>query len=225
MPLAIHLVTLFPDLCQGYIAGSIVGRARRRGLVDIATVDPRQWADGRFKKADDRPFGGGPGMVLMAPPLAGALDHLRSTNPGARLLVTSPQGRALDQPLARELAGERSLIVLCGHYEGIDERIMEIYRPEPFSIGDYVLSGGELAALVLVDAVTRLLPGALGDERSAAEDTFSFVGEAEEFDHPCYTRPREFRGLAVPDALVTGDHAGIERWRKARRAERGRDVR
>ena len=215
--LAIHLVTLFPDLCRPALAGSIVGRARRRGLIAVDTVDPRQWAGGRFKKADDRPFGGGPGMVLMAPPIAGAIDHLQARNPGSRLLVTSPQGRKLDQPWVRELAAERSLIVLCGHYEGIDERISDLYHPEPFSIGDYVLSGGELAALVLVDAVTRLQVGALGDERSAVEDSFS---AGDEVDHPCFTRPREFRGLSVPEALVAGDHAGIERWRKARRNER-----
>lgn len=215
--LAIHLVTLFPELCRPALAASIVGRARRRGLLSVETVDPRQWAGGRFKKADDRPFGGGPGMVLMAPPLARAIDHLRARNPGARLLVTSPQGRKLAQPWVRELAAERSLIVLCGHYEGIDERLMELYQPEPFSIGDYVLSGGELAALVLVDAVTRLQPGALGDERSAIEDSFT---TGDEVDHPCFTRPREFRGLSVPEALVAGDHAGIERWRKSRREER-----
>lgn len=214
--LAIHLITLFPELCRPALAASIVGRARRRGLIAVETVDPRQWAGGRFKKADDRPFGGGPGMVLMAPPLAGAIDHLQARNPGARLLVTSPQGRKLEQPWVRELANERSLIVLCGHYEGIDERISDLYHPEPFSIGDYVLSGGELAALVLVDAVTRLQAGALGDERSAIEDSFSAGNEV---DHPCFTRPREFRGLGVPAALVAGDHAGIERWRKARREE------
>jgi tRNA (guanine37-N1)-methyltransferase len=219
LPLAIRLVTLFPDLCEPYLAGSIVGRARRRGLVDVAAVDPRHWAGGRFKKADDRPFGGGPGMVLMAPPIAGAIDHLRAGHPGARLLITSPQGRRLDQPFARELASERALIVLCGHYEGIDQRIDDLYQPEPFSLGDYVLSGGELAGLVLVDAVTRLIPGALGDERSAADDSFS---QGDELDHPCFTRPREFRGQVVPEALISGDHAGIEHWRQARRAERTR---
>ena len=213
-----HLVTLFPELCQPYLAASIVGRARRRGLVTIETTDSRHWAGGRFKKADDRPFGGGPGMVLMAPPIAGALDHLLARNPGSRLLITSPQGRKLDQPYVQELARERCLIVLCGHYEGIDERITELYKPEAFSLGDYVLSGGELAALVLADAVTRLQPGALGDERSAAEDSFSH--DDAELDHPCFTRPREFRGLSVPEALITGDHAGIEKWRKSRRAER-----
>jgi len=216
--LVVRLVTLFPELCEPYLSASIVGRARRRGIVDISTVDPRQWAEGRFKKADDRPFGGGPGMVLMAPPIAGAIDHLRARHPRARLLITSPQGRKLDQQMIRELAGESALIVLCGHYEGIDERIMECYHPEAFSIGDYVLSGGELAALVLADAVTRLQPGALGDERSAAEDSFSHPDA--ELDHPCFTRPREFRGLTVPEALINGDHAGIDQWRKKCRAER-----
>jgi tRNA (guanine37-N1)-methyltransferase len=213
-----YLVTLFPELCEPYLSASIVGRARRRGLVAINIVDPRQWAGGRFKKADDRPFGGGPGMVLMAPPIAGALDHLRARHPGARLLITSPQGRKLDQTYAQELANEHTVIVLCGHYEGIDERIIDLYQPEAFSLGDYVLSGGELAALVLADAVTRLQPGALGDERSAAEDSFSHTDT--ELDHPCFTRPRDFRGLQVPAALINGDHAGIEAWRKKRRIER-----
>ena len=221
MVVTFHLVTLFPELCQGYLSCSIVGRARRRGVLGVELVDPRRWAGGRFKKVDDRPYGGGPGMVLMAPPIAGALDHLQTRAPGARLLVASPQGRQLDQPFAQELATAGNLIVLCGHYEGIDERIAELYRPEPFSLGNYVLSGGELAALVLVDAVTRLLPGALGDARSAAEDSFSH-GAGDELDHPCFTRPREFRGLAVPEALITGDHASIERWRRDRRNERSR---
>jgi tRNA (guanine37-N1)-methyltransferase len=217
VPVRIHLVTLHPDLLRGPCESSIVGRARRRGLVELSFTDPRRWAEGRHKKVDDRPFGGGPGMVIAAPPMAGAIDHLRAQEPAARLLITSPQGRRLDQPWVRELALEPALVVLCGHYEGIDERIDALYRPEPFSLGDFVLSGGEPAALALVDAVVRLLPGALGNAASAVEDSF---GDGGELDHPCFTRPREFRGLEVPAALIAGDHAGIARWRAEERRRR-----
>lgn len=210
-----HIVTILPELCTSGIDHSIVGRARRRGLVSVDLVDPRRWAEGRHKKTDDRPFGGGPGMVMAAPPIAGALDYLASREPRARLLMTSPQGRRLDQPWIRELAGAESLIVLCGHYEGIDQRIADIYQPEPFSLGDYVLSGGEMAALVLVDAVTRLVPGVLGNADSAVEDSFS---DGDTLDHPCYTRPRIFRDREVPAALIAGDHAGIAAWRASLRA-------
>jgi tRNA (guanine37-N1)-methyltransferase len=218
----LDIITIFPDACQGYLDASIVGRARRRGLIEIVLHDPRAWAGGRHRTVDDRPFGGGPGMVLMAPPIAGCIDHVRTLSPAPRLLMTSPQGRRLDQPWVRELARDQHLIVLCGHYEGIDERIVELYRPELFSIGDLVISGGELAALVLADAVTRLQPGALGNEQSAASDSFSHEGAA--FDHPCFAPPREFRGMSVPEALLSGDHARIARWRederKARSAKR-----
>jgi tRNA (guanine37-N1)-methyltransferase len=216
----IDLITLFPDACQGYLDASIVGRARRRGLLEVNLVDPRAWAGGRHRKVDDRPFGGGPGMVMMAPPLAGCLDHLLAQSDHARVLITSPQGRRLDQSRVAELDRDRHLVILCGHYEGIDERIMELYRPEPFSIGDLVISGGELAALVLVDALTRLRPGALGNETSASAD--SFAG-GNGLDHPCYSRPREFRDLPVPEALMSGDHAAIEAWRAAERERRTRD--
>ncbi len=162
-------------------------------------------------------------MVLAAPPLAGCIDWLRTTSAQSRLLITGPQGRRLDQPWIAELAREQHIIVLCGHYEGIDERIAQLYQPEEFSVGDLVLSGGELAALILADAVTRLIPGALGNAASAAEDSFAHAGE--QLDHPCYTRPREFRGLAVPDALMSGDHARIAAWREEQRRTRTRDRR
>ena len=220
---SIDLVTLFPEAVQGYLDTSIVGRARRRGLIDIEPVAPRRWAEGRHKKCDDRPFGGGPGMVLMADPVAGCLDHLRARRPGARMLVTSPQGRRLDQAFITELVACRHLIVLCGHYEGIDERVLEEYAPEPFSIGDLVISGGELAALVLVDACVRLLPGALGNAASAVEDSFA-AGDGE-LDHPCFTRPRVWREREVPEALIAGDHAGIAAWRAAQRAQRSQSPR
>ena len=213
----IDVITIFPEACSGYLDASIIGRARRRGLVEINLVDPRAWAGGRHRKVDDRPFGGGPGMVLMAPPLAGCLDYLMTQSPKARLLITSPQGRRLDQPAVRGLAGEQQLIILCGHYEGIDERIIELYHPQAFSIGELVISGGELAALVLVDAVVRLCPGALGNAQSALEESFS---SGDELDHPCYTRPRDFGDLVVPEVLMSGDHQAIEAWRKQVRQAR-----
>lgn len=206
----IDLVTLFPDTCRAYLDASIVGRARARGLITVGCADPRAWAGGRHRKVDDRPFGGGPGMVMMAPPIAGCIDHLSTLSRRPRLLITSPQGRKLDQKRVVDLAREEHLIVLCGHYEGIDERIIELYHPEPFSIGDLVISGGELAALVLVDAITRLQPGALGNEQSAASDSFA---DGDQLDHPCYTRPREFRDLVVPEVLMSGNHTAIKRWR------------
>jgi tRNA (guanine37-N1)-methyltransferase len=214
----IDLITAFPDSCRSPLDTSIVGRARRRGLVDIRCNDPRAWAGGRHRKVDDRPFGGGPGMVMMAEPIAGCLDFVLAQSPAPLLLMTSPQGRRLDQAWARELATRAHLVVLCGHYEGIDERIVELYGPQLFSIGDYVLTGGELAALVLCDAVVRLLPGTLGNADSAVSDSFSGNGPA--FDHPCYTRPREFRGLQVPETLISGDHADIEQKRSRQRQER-----
>ena len=213
----IDLITSFPEACQGYLDASIVGRARRRGLIEINLVDPRAWAGGRHRKVDDRPFGGGPGMVLMAPPLAGCLDYLATQSAKPRLLMTSPQGRILDQPLVAELDREAHLVVICGHYEGIDERIDQLYRPLAFSIGELVISGGELAVLVLSDALARLRPGALGNQESAVADSFA-VGR--ELDHPCYTRPREFADLAVPEVLMSGDHQAIAAWRSEQRRQR-----
>jgi tRNA (guanine37-N1)-methyltransferase len=211
----IDLITLFADACEPYLEASIVGRARRRGLATIACHDPRRWAGGRHRKVDDRPFGGGPGMVLAAPPLAGCLDHVLAQSAAPRLLVTDARGRPFDQALARELATTAHVVVLCGHYEGIDQRIYDLYRPEPFSIGPYVLSGGELAALVVADAVVRLLPGALGNASSAVEETHT-PGHGD--DHPCWTRPPEFRDLRPPEVLLSGDHAAVERWRAGRRS-------
>jgi tRNA (guanine37-N1)-methyltransferase len=215
----IDLITIFPEVCQAYLDSSIVGRARRRGLVTIQCHDPRAWAGGRHRRIDDRPFGGGPGMVLMAPPISGCLDYLQTMSRRSRLLITSPQGRRLDQRFIAELDGEDHLVVICGHYEGIDERIMELHAPEPFSIGDLVISGGDLAAMVLVDALTRLRPGALGNENSAVAESFA---EGEQLDHPCYTRPREFRELTVPEVLMSGDHAAIEKWRAGERERRSK---
>ncbi len=212
----VDLVSLFPEALAGYLASSIVGRARRRGLLTVDLIDPRWYAGGRYRVVDARPYGGGPGMVLAPEPLGRCLDALVGRAPRSRLLVTSPQGRRLDAAWAGELAREQRLIVLCGHYEGIDERVLEHYQPEEFSIGDVVLSGGEPAALVLVDAIARLVPGVLGDERSAVEDSFADGL----LDHPCYTKPRVWRGREVPPVLCSGDHAAIAAWRREQRQRR-----
>jgi tRNA (guanine37-N1)-methyltransferase len=217
----IAVVSLFPELIQEHCTASIVGRAQRRGLVDIQARTPRDFVGGRHRTVDDRPFGGGPGMVLAAPPIATCLDGIQSDIGNHRLLLTSPQGRRLDQAWLQELSQEPALCILCGHYEGIDERIVQLYQPEEFSVGDYVLSGGELPALTLIDGLVRLLPGALGHHQSAAADSFT----DNELDHPCYTKPREFRGLQVPDVLCSGDHGKIEAWRALQRQARTRQRR
>ena len=179
------IISLFPESLEGYCSTSIVSRAQRAGKLELNFVDPRRWAGGRHRVVDDRPYGGGPGMVLGVPPIARTVDALKAQGP-MRLLMTSPQGRRLDQPYLQELSEERHIVVVCGHYEGIDERFVDLYQPEEFSIGDFVLSGGELASLVLIDGIARLLPGVLGHELSAVEDSFSNEGL---LDHPCYTRP------------------------------------
>jgi len=213
----IDVLSIFPEAVEPYLAASIVGRARRRGLVEVDVIDPRMWAGGRHKTIDDRPFGGGPGMVIAAPPVAACLDYVRTRSAAPRLLMTSPQGRRFDQGWARELAEEAHVAILCGHYEGIDERIVELYEPELVSVGDMVLSGGELAALLIVDVVVRLLPGALGNAESAVQETDLAAGA---YDHPCYTRPRTFRELSVPEPLLSGDHRRIAAWREQERARR-----
>ena len=213
--LRVDLLTLFPALFEGFLSESILSRAIDKGLVAIHRWDIRDWAEGKHKQVDDRPFGGGPGMVLMAPPTVAAVEAVRArAEPPGRLIVLTPQGRTFDQARARELAGEPRLILLCGRYEGFDERILETLEPEPLSIGPYVLSGGEVAAMVVIDAVMRLVPGVLGDAESALDESFGPDGGLE---YPQYTRPRSFRGRAVPDILLGGDHAAIARWRREHR--------
>ncbi len=222
-PLRIDVLTLFPGLFDGFLGESILHRAIRSGLLDIRLRNLRDWAGGKHRQVDDRPFGGGPGMVLMAPPVVDAVEAVRgeTEHPG-RLVALTPSGRRLDQSLVRDLAGERRLVLLCGRYEGFDERIFEILGPELVSIGDYVLSGGEVAAMVVIDAVMRLIPGALGDAESALDESFGPEGGLE---HPHYTRPRDYRDRAVPDILLGGDHAAIGRWRRAQAAARTLDRR
>lgn len=213
--LRVDLLTLFPSLFDGYVDESILKRAIVRGLVEIHRWDIRDWAEGKHKQVDDRPFGGGPGMLLMAPPVVAAVEAVQAmTDPPGRLIALTPRGRTLDQAFVRELALEPRLILICGRYEGFDERIFDVLQPESLSIGDYVLSGGEVPAMVVIDAVMRLLPGVLGDEASAVDESFGPDGGLE---YPHYTRPREFRGRTVPDVLLNGDHAAIERWRREQR--------
>ncbi len=208
----VDVLTLFPGLFEGFLSESILKRAIEHGLIVIRLWNLRDWAEGRHKQVDDRPFGGGPGMVLMAPPVVASVEAVQGMgdHPG-RLIALTPSGRKLDQEWIRDLANERRIILLCGRYEGFDERILETLDPELLSIGDYVISGGEVAAMVVIDAVMRLIPGSLGDAESAIDESFGLEGGLE---YPHYTRPREFRGRAVPEVLLGGNHAEIERWRR-----------
>jgi len=204
----IDIVTLFPGMVEPALGDSIVGRARARGLVDIRVHNLRDWAEGRHRVTDDTPFGGGGGMIMKPEPIARCLETLRA--PGARVILLDPAGRRFTQPVARELAGERHLVLLCGRYEGVDERVRERLVDEELSIGDYVLSGGEVAAIAVTEAVIRLRPGVLGDGAAPSRDSFS----RGLLEHPQYTRPEMFEGQAVPEVLRSGDHARIERWKQ-----------
>ena len=204
----IDIVTLFPGMVEPVLAESMLGRARARGLVDIRVVNLRDYAEGKHRVTDDYQFGGGGGMVLKPEPLFAAVEALRT--PGARVVLLDPRGRTFTQKVAAELAREAHLILLAGRYEGVDERVSGRLADDAISIGDYVLSGGELPALVVTDAVTRLLPGALGAEGAAARESFA----SGLLEPPQYTRPEEFRGARVPAVLLSGDHARIARWRR-----------
>lgn len=209
----IDIVSLFPDFVVQIAGHGVVGRAQERGLLSIHGWNPRDHAEGNYRRVDDRPFGGGPGMVMLIDPLRSALQAARDADPRpARVVYLSPQGAPLTQPKARELAERERLILLCGRYEGIDERLLQAEVDEELSIGDYVLSGGELAAAVVVDATARLLPGALNDAESAAQD--SFEGPDGLLDCPHYTRPVEHALGSVPPVLLSGHHAEIAKWRR-----------
>lgn len=221
----IDVVTLFPKMFEGVIGESILRIAREKRLIEINLVNLRDFTLDKHKKVDAPPFGGGPGMVLMADPVFRAVEHLRAAGAEkSALVLLSPGGTRLTQRLAGKLAKEPGLILLCGHYEGFDERIAEGLKPLEVSIGDYVLTGGEIPAMVVMDAVARLRPGVLGHADSAEDESFA-DGLLE---HPHYTRPREYRGMKVPEVLVGGDHAKIEAWRLAeserRTAERRPDL-
>ncbi|MFN2491905.1 MAG: tRNA (guanosine(37)-N1)-methyltransferase TrmD [Pyrinomonadaceae bacterium] len=211
------IITIFPDFFREAFDYGIIRRARAAGLVETNAHDLRGWTSDKHQVVDDRPFGGGEGMVLKAEPIFAAVQDLTGFNnrtnypPQTRVVLLSPQGRVFSQELAQDLSQNASQIVLiCGRYEGVDERVGEALATEEISIGDYVLSGGEPAALVVIDAVVRLLPGALGNENSATNESFSH----DLLDHPHYTRPTRFSGLSVPNVLLTGNHAEIARWRR-----------
>jgi tRNA (guanine37-N1)-methyltransferase len=207
----IDVLTLFPEFIQASAALGVVGRAQQRGLLEVVAWNPRDYAEGNYRRVDERPFGGGPGMVMLGEPLRAALGAARAaTDAPARVIYLSPQGPRLTQSRVRELAGQPRLILLCGRYEGVDERFLAREVDEELSIGDYVLSGGELAAAVLVDAIGRLQEGALNDAQSAAQDSF----EDGLLDCPHYTRPERDGEDAVPAVLLSGDHAAIRRWRR-----------
>jgi tRNA (guanine37-N1)-methyltransferase len=208
--LEVEILTLFPRMCEGYLAESILGKARESGLLVARVTDVREYAEGRHRVTDDAPYGGGAGMVMKPEPLVAAIEAARARIPGAIAVLTSPRGARLDQALARRLAEHGKLILVCGRYEGVDERVMTAVDME-VSIGDFVLTGGELAALCVVDAAARLVPGVLGNDASAGAE--SFAGEAL-LEHAHYTRPPEFRGMKVPEVLLSGDHRKIERWRR-----------
>jgi tRNA (guanine37-N1)-methyltransferase len=208
--LQVEVVTLFPDLVRGYLAAGVVGRALERGLVRVGTEDPRTHATDVHRTVDDRPYGGGPGMVMKVEPLATAIANAQARLPqGSPRIYLSAQGRPFTQDVARELVATGSFVLLAGRYEGVDERLVQEAVDAELSIGDYVLSGGELAALVVIDACARLVPGVLGGAESAAQESFSDGL----LDWPHYTRPVEWRGRRVPDVLQDGNHAAIRRWR------------
>ena len=210
--LRFDIITIFPDFFRTVFDYGIVRRAHASGLVETRTHDLRGRTSDRHRTVDDRPFGGGDGMILKPEPLFAAVEALTEAKGGGttRVVLLSPQGRPLTQALAEELARAEQIIIICGRYEGVDERVAEALVTDEISIGDYVLSGGEPAAVVLVDAIVRLVPGALGSETSAANDSFS----RGLLDYPHYTRPPEFRGLRVPEVLLSGNHGEIERWRR-----------
>jgi tRNA (guanine37-N1)-methyltransferase len=218
----IDIVTLFPEICRAPLGESIMKRAQKNGIIDLYIHNLRDWTTDKHHVADDAPFGGGQGMVMKPEPIFAAVEELR--NQTSKVVLMSPAGRRFDQEMAAQLSGESHLIIICGHYEGVDHRVIEHLVDLEISIGDYVLTNGAIAAVVLVDAVVRLLPGVLGHEQSAVDDSFS----RGLLEAPQYTRPAEFRSWKVPDVLLSGNHAEIERWRKEeaikRTSENRRDL-
>jgi tRNA (guanine37-N1)-methyltransferase len=209
----IDIITIFPEMFRAVFEFGILRRASAAGIVEIRVRDLRDWTCDRHRTTDDAPYGGGPGMVMKVEPLVSAVESIRDEGgTEARLVLLSPRGVALDQPKVEELAGAEHLVLVAGRYEGVDERFIDITGAEELSIGDYVLSGGEIPAMVVVDAVVRLLPGAISDPQSAEEDSFS----QGILDYPHYTRPQEFRGMRVPEVLLSGNHAAVREWRRKR---------
>jgi tRNA (guanine37-N1)-methyltransferase len=213
------VVTIFPEMFPGYLGQSLLNKAILDGLVHVTIHDLRNWTKDKHKSVDDRPFGGGPGMVIKVEPVVECVEEIQNeASEAGHVVLLTPQGRRLDQRTVEELAAKPRLVMLCGRYEGFDQRVIDILQPDEISIGDFVLNGGEVAAMVLIDTVVRLIPGVLGDERSNREDSFStgnrFLEGAQ------YTRPREYRGHTVPEILLSGDHERIARWRREQSYQR-----
>jgi tRNA (guanine37-N1)-methyltransferase len=219
MPLHIDVLTLFPRMLDGFLAESILGKGIESGRLTVRVHDLRQWTTDKHRTADDRPFGGGAGMVMKPEPVFAAIEQLQT--PGCRRVYLTPDGAPFSSALARDFASLEHLILLSGHYEGIDQRIRDTVIDQEVSIGDYVLTNGTLPAAVVIDAVARFIPGVLGEENSLTHE--SFTGSL--LDFPQYTRPAEFRGMSVPEVLLSGNHGEIEKWRTARRIEKTRQVR
>ena len=217
----IDIVTLFPEMCRSPLGESIIGKAQARGLWELGVHDLRQWSTDKHQRVDDTPFGGGQGMVMSCAPLFAAVEALRT--PGSRIVLMTPQGRRLDQRLVESFTSYQHLIILCGHYEGIDHRVVEALVDDEISLGDYILTNGAIAANIFADAVVRLLPGVLGDARSPQEESFSVATGM--LEAPCYTRPPDFRGLKVPDILLGGHHARINAWKGEQSLLRTRTLR
>lgn len=219
MPLQFDILTLFPEMVEGFFSSSMLARGQKNGLIDIRTHQLRDWATDKHRKTDELPFGGGAGMVMKPEPIFAALDALRQ--PGSKVVYMAPDGVPLSSRLARELAGESHLILLSGHYEGVDQRVRDAAVDLEVSIGDYVLTNGTLAAAVMIDCVSRFIPGFLGDEKSLTEESFmrSFLC------FPQYTRPADFRGMCVPEVLLSGDHAAIAKWRQEQQIDKTRRLR
>lgn len=215
----IDIVSLFPAMCEAVLSAGVVGRAREAGLVEVVLTDPRRFSTDRHGTVDSPPYGGGAGMILQAPPFVRAVESVRRS--GAPVILMSPAGRPFTQAVAQELSGHEQIVLVCGRYKGFDERIRELVATDEISLGDFVLSGGEIAALAVTDAVVRRIPGTLGDLDSADSDSFSH-GRRGLLDAAWYTRPPEYRGLTVPEVLLSGDHAAIDRWREQSSLDRTR---
>jgi tRNA (guanine37-N1)-methyltransferase len=207
----ISVITVFPEMFEAYLGESLMGRARERGIIRVEVLNLRDFTADKHRTVDDAPYGGGPGMVMKAEPVEAAVESVKARGRDTRAIMVTPQGRVFDQGAAEELSLERRrLLFICGRYEGIDDRVREALVDDEISIGDYVLTGGELPALVIIDAVVRLLPGVVGDEGSLSEESFSWGI----LDYPHYTRPPEWRGMKVPDVLLSGNHGEVSRWRR-----------
>jgi len=219
----IDILTLFPEVCRAPLGESMMKRAQESGVLDLRIHNLRDWTTDKHHVVDDAPFGGGQGMVMKAEPIFAAVEDIKSKNqnPKSKILLMSPTGRRFDQQMAAEFSGESHLIIICGHYEGVDHRVIEHLVDDEISIGDYVLTNGAIAAVVFVDAIVRLLPGVLGHEQSAVDDSFS----GGLLEGPQYTRPSDFRGWKVPDVLLSGNHGEIAKWRKAEALKRTRETR